>query len=253
MSSQPAQPQPLTPAQQDAAFRDLVQATADRLNTSVSGLTVHLDETTIHAHFELVGYTHDGHPLSQTTRPGIFSELQDVTAEIMGRHCPGIERGNSKLDRLKAGASPAEVVNRSVAQLHDDLPAEIAAKEAELTEVAANLDTNRARLAKAEAELARAIAQNGAESAKTEKIRKRAATYEVRATKAQAEADRLAAELDAARASLARIEDAKTRAQSDLAGIEVRKDAAAAELDGLTGAVAQKKRRSPACRRDCGA
>ena len=94
----------LSPGQQDAAFRELVQAAADRLNTSVSGLTVHLDETTIHAHFELVGYTHDGHPLSQTTRPGIFSELQDLTAEIMGRHCPGIERGRRYGERLGHGA-----------------------------------------------------------------------------------------------------------------------------------------------------
>lgn len=231
----------LAPDQQDAAYRETAEAIAARLGSTLTGLVVHADESAPHAHFQLPAYDLTGHPISETAKRGALRDLQTITFEVMARHCPGIERGNSKLDRLKAGASPSEVVNRSVAQLHGDLPAEIAAKEAELVEIAAKLDTNRDRLAKAEADLARAIAQNGAESAKAEKIRRRAATYEARATKAQAEADRLAAELDAARASLARIEDTKTRAKSDLAGIEAKKDAAAAELDGLTGAVAQKK------------
>ena len=231
----------LTPDQQDAAYRETAEAIAARLNSTLTGLVVHADESAPHAHFQLPAYDLTGHPISETAKRGALRDLQTITAEVMARHCPGIERGNPKLDRLKAGASPSEVVNRSVAQLHDDLPAEIAAKEAELTEVAAKLDTNRDRLAKAEADLARAIEQNGAESAKAEKIRKRAATYEARATKAQAEADRLAAELDAARTSFGRIEDAKTRAQSDLVQIEAQKSAVGAELDGLTGAVAQKK------------
>ena len=122
----------LSQAQQDAAFRELVQAAADRLNTSASGLTVHLDETTIHAHFELVGYTLDGHPLSQSTRPGIFSELQDLTAEIMGRHCPGIERGRRYGERLAKGAEFREVLHRSVKQLHHDLPHDLAEAAAEV-------------------------------------------------------------------------------------------------------------------------
>ena len=231
----------LTPDQQDAAYFEAAEAIATRLNSTLTGLVVHADESAPHAHFQLPAYDLTGHPISETAKRGALRDLQTLTFEVMARHCPGIERGHSKLDRLKAGASPAEVVNRSVAQLHDDLPREIAAKEAELAEVAAKLDTNRDRLAKAEAELAHAIAQNEAESAKAEKICKRAATYERRALDAQAEANRLAAELDAARASLARIEEAKTRAQADLAGIEARKDAATAELDGLTGAVAQKK------------
>lgn len=41
----------------------------------------------------------------------------------------GIERGYSKPDRLKAGATPTEGVNRSVSQFHADLIAKIAVKK----------------------------------------------------------------------------------------------------------------------------
>lgn len=119
----------LTPAAQDAAFLDLAEATAERLNTTVSGLVVHRDETTIHAHFELIGYTHHGRPLSKATRPGIMSSLQDLTAEVMGHHCPGIERGRRYGECLAAGAEFRDIL-RSVKRLHQDLPHELAAMEA---------------------------------------------------------------------------------------------------------------------------
>lgn len=231
----------LTPAQQDAAYQEVAEAVAARIGTTVSGLVTHGDEAAGHAHFQCPGVTLDGLPVSKFAKREALRDIQTIAAEIMARHAPGIERGKSRWQRIEEGESYADTVHKGAADMRHRLPAEIAAKEAELAEVAAKLDTNRDRLAKAEADLAKAIAANGAESDKAEKIRKRAATYETRATKAQAEADRITAELDAARASLARIEDAKTRAQSDLAGIEARKEAAAAELDGLTGAVAQKK------------
>lgn len=122
----------LSPAAQDAAFLELAEATADRLNTTVSGLVVHRDETTIHAHFELIGYTYDGRPLSAATKPGIMSSLQDLTAEIMGRHCPGIERGRRYGKRLAAGAEFRDILHRSVKRLHQDLPHELAEMEARL-------------------------------------------------------------------------------------------------------------------------
>lgn len=43
----------LTVDQQDAAFRELANAVASELETSLESLVVHLDETTIHAHFTL--------------------------------------------------------------------------------------------------------------------------------------------------------------------------------------------------------
>lgn len=231
----------LTPDQQDAAYRETAGAIATRLNSTLTGLVVHADESAPHAHFQLPAYDLTGYPISETAKRGALRDLQTITFEVMARHAPGIERGNSKLDRLKAGASPADVVNRSVAQLHDELPAEIAAKEVELAEAQAKLDKNAGLLAKARADLEATIAANGAESAKAEKIRKRAETYEKRVTDAEGRLDALTGEIDAARTSLARIEVAKVEAEADLAGIKARKDTAAAELDGLTGTVAQKK------------
>lgn len=191
----------LTPAAQDAAFLDLAEAVAARLNTSLHGLVVHLDESTIHAHFTLCGYDRDGHPLSKSTRPGILSELQDLTAEVMGRHCSGIERGHRYGDRLAAGANWADVVHRSVHELHRDLPRDLAAKRAELGQLAeaeaaaaARVDEMRGRVLK--------LRQQGELTAKEVK---RLAIYEKRlmdriaglesahaaAEKAQAEAEKL--------------------------------------------------------------
>ncbi len=178
----------LTPEQQDAAYRETAEAIATRLNTTLTGLVAHGDESAPHAHFQLPAYDLTGHPISETAKRGALRDLQTITAEVMCRHAPGIERGRSKLDRLKAGASPAEVVNRSVAQLHDELPAEIAAKEAQLGEVKVKLQTNLDRLTKARTEAA-------AEGDKAEKARKRAEVYEARAHKAQAELDEITAEL----------------------------------------------------------
>lgn len=194
----------LSPTQQDAAFRDLVQATADRLNTSVSGLTVHLDETTIHAHFELVGYTHDGHPLSQATRPGIFSELQDLTAEIMGRHCPGIERGRRYGERLAKGAEFRVVLHRSVKQLHHDLPydlaeaaAEVAAGRELVQRIEADAAALEARVATARDELAALEPQVSAARSAVDEATARVAEMGGYLAKAQADLDKAGA--DAAR------------------------------------------------------
>ncbi|MDO5631628.1 MAG: plasmid recombination protein [Paracoccus sp. (in: a-proteobacteria)] len=217
----------LTPKQQDAAYWETAEAIAARLNTTLTGLVVHVDETAPHAHFQLPAYDLNGNPISDVAKRGVLRDLQTITAEVMGRHAPGIERGRSKYDRLKAGAAPAEVVNRSVAQLRDEaipeLEAKVEAKETALAEVQEKLATNLDRLAKAR------VAAEG-EGQKAEKARKRAETYEARAIKAQAEVDRLADEIAAARDSLDRIEAAKVKAESDLAQSRAKAAVLAAEL-----------------------
>ena len=126
----------LTQEQQDQVFKEVAEAVAKRLSTSLHGLVVHLDEATIHAHYQLAAYDVDGNPISKTTRPAVLSELQDITAEIMARHCPGIERGRSYGDRIAAGADYADTMHKSVKELHRTLPADLAAKRAELDELA---------------------------------------------------------------------------------------------------------------------
>ena len=110
---------------QDATFLDVAQNIADRLGTSVDGLVVHLDEAAVHAHFTFCAYGHGGQPLSTIIDRRMAGELQDVAAEVMGNHCPGIERGHRKRTRLEAGATRADVINRSVRTLHETLPAEL--------------------------------------------------------------------------------------------------------------------------------
>lgn len=149
----------LTREQQDEAFRDLARAMAERLDTSLEALMVHCDESAIHAHFELRACNQSGIPLAKATRPAVMIELQDLVFDVMSRHCPGIERGNRKYDRLAAGEDYAATVNKSVRQLHHDLPLEVArleqdreALEASLPELTARVEEMRGRVAKLEAE-----------------------------------------------------------------------------------------------------
>ena len=122
----------LSQEDQDRAFRDLAEAVAAHLNTSLHALVVHLDEATIHAHCTLCAYDIEGVPLSRSTTPAILSALQDLTAEVLQRYCPEIERGTRYGDRLAAGAEWPDVIHKSVKQLHRELPADLAAKRAEL-------------------------------------------------------------------------------------------------------------------------
>lgn len=223
----------LTPEQQDAAFMDLADSIAERLNTTLHGLVVHDDETTIHAHYLLAAYDRDGVPLSRSTAPSVMSSLQDLTAEVMARHCPGIERGRRYGDRIEAGADYRDTLHRSVRQLHDDLPRDLAAKKAEVEQLAAAVADAQARADEMEGRVKKLTDKADL----SEKEVKRLATYEKRhadrlaeleaaqaaAEAAKAEADRLAgiardeadaaahdraqatAEADAARASAARV------------------------------------------------
>lgn len=166
----------LAPSAQDAAFRELAEGIATKLNTTLTGLVVHLDETTIHAHFELVGYDCNGVPLSQSTRPAILSALQDLTAEVMGAHCPGIERGRRYGQRLAAGAEFRDTLHRSVRKLHRELPYELAeaqsgvtATREELHALTDKVETLRSEVVREEAHTADLVeAQTRAEARFTE-------------------------------------------------------------------------------------
>ncbi len=180
----------LSPEVQDAAFLDLAESIAERLNTTLHGLVVHLDETTIHAHFQTAAYNLDGVPLSQATGPAVMSSLQDLTAEIMTRHCPGIERGNRYGDRIAAGANFRETLNRSVRQLHRDLPRELEMKRTEIAELDAIEGAAQVRVDEMQGRVDKLMMKVGL----SEKEAKRLQTYEKRL------ADRVA-ELEAATVS----------------------------------------------------
>ena len=116
----------LTHEEQDRALRTITDRIASRLKTTVTGLVLHRDEQAEHAHFQMPGYDLDGNPLSQTARRHALAELQTIAAEVMQRFDSRFERGFSKENRLEAGATPAQVKNKTVAQLHQTQAADMA-------------------------------------------------------------------------------------------------------------------------------
>ena len=210
----------LTPDAQDAAYRELAERVAARLDTDLTGLVVHCDESAPHAHFQLTGYDRQGRPLSDQTKRATLRDLQDLTAEVMGRHCPGIERGHSKAGRLKAGAKPAEVVNLSVAELHDRLPHDLAARRARVAEAESRLATleGEAQAAAAKAEKNERLAETArlkarGEDERAEKASRRLEAYERRAKDARAALGGLTAEREALEARLAELRGQEDQAR----------------------------------------
>lgn len=52
---------------QNEALTAVAEGIARRLKTTLAGLVVHRDETSTHAHFDLVAVNVEGHPISQAT------------------------------------------------------------------------------------------------------------------------------------------------------------------------------------------
>ena len=137
----------LTTAQQDDAYREVAQCIADEYGTTLRGLVVHVDETAHHAHAVWDCRDHDGVPMSRVMKG---SRLQDIAAEVIQRHASGIERGVRKSVRIARGDKPSQIYNRSVQQLHQDLPLELEAKRQELKQFSDRVDEMRARVEKLE-------------------------------------------------------------------------------------------------------
>lgn len=183
---------------QDGAFHELADAIARKLGTTLEGLVVHLDETTIHAHFELRAYTDDGVPVSKVATSTVLSDLQDLTAEMMSAVCPEIERGHRKWDRIAAGADYADTLNRSVKQLHEDLPREIAEREAAIEALELKAVDLKASIEKTKHYIQKLRDREELNERET----KRLATYEIRLAKKKAAQSELAGKLKEARAHL---------------------------------------------------
>ena len=225
--------------EQDAAYRELAEAIARRLGTTLTGLVVHADESAPHAHFQLVGYDEDGTPISTIAKRQSLRELQDLTAEVMGQHCPGVERGHSKIDRLRGGAKPAEVVHWSVAELHDRLPTQIAELRARVAELegalAAAEEKARKNEALAQKAIAKARAAKTADDERAQKVQRNIEAYERRAHAAREEAQALRGEVDTLEARVGKLDEkAELHAREETRLREKRHelDRRRAEIDG---------------------
>ncbi|TQM94901.1 plasmid recombination protein [Roseinatronobacter monicus] len=169
---------------QDVAYLEVVEAIAARLNTTVTGLVVHCDETAPHAHFKLLGIDYNGRPLSHKLKRGMLASFQTIAAELIARHAPEITRGKRKLERIADGDPLWKIVNRSVAELHRDLPFEYAEKTAELE---AKISQLTSKLDKNERLAARALEKVAANEGRAEQAEKNAEIYERRALAARQE------------------------------------------------------------------
>ena len=228
----------LGPDDQERALRAAVERVAADLKTTVTGLVLHLDETARHAHFSLCGYDVTGQPLSTWMGRGVLRELQTALHEELQAFMPDLERGRSRRARAEAGAAPHELVNRSVDELHIDLPFEIAEKRKELVELEEKIRTNEAR-----AEKARIKAK--AEDDRAAKALKNAETYDRRATEAREKAEGLEAQvrglegrLEAIQAAKAAAEEERDRAQEEARAAQERAATAEArlrEMDQIIG------------------
>jgi Chromosome segregation ATPases len=117
----------LEPEVQDVLFMKTAEAIADRWNTDIVSLVVHRDESAPHAHFSLLAVDRTGKPLSKTidTR-----ELQDIAGQVFLPY--DITRGTPKAVRVARGDDVSKIVHRSVRQLHNDLPRELANVKSEI-------------------------------------------------------------------------------------------------------------------------
>lgn len=194
---------------QDAAFLEVGQAVAEEANTRLVGLVVHLDETSIHAHLTFEGYDMDGRPLSDTMKRGMMRRFQDRAAEVMVAYAPGIERGRSRVVRQQNGASYAETLHASVADLHERLPTEIAAAEAKLDALEGAIAKNQGYIDKL-----REKSELNAKEAK------RLATYEGRLRKAIEGHREEKGRLDEFRSTLKQQSDALASQTADLSAKE---------------------------------
>ena len=181
--------------EQERRYRAAAEAIAEQLGTDVAGLVIHRDESAPHCHFTLHGYSPDGMPAASRLNKGQLSKVQDVAAQAFGDL--GIERGKRIGARIADGEDPSAYINKSVAELHRDLPAEVEAARQKA-------GAEREKAEKAEQRREAAQAKAAAADGQVEKLEKRIATYErraetaeKRAREAEAEAARLQKRLEA--------------------------------------------------------
>jgi hypothetical protein len=174
-------------AEQDALYNEAAKAIADRLNTTLTSLVVHRDESAPHAHYTLAAYDLEGIPLSKKITPTVASELQDIAGSVYDVY--GIHRGEKKKTKIARLVSEgytkneisAAVIHRTVKTLHEDLPKEIAKLEEKVAKNTRLIQEQTTKLEQGKVSEEQAL--------------KRIATYEHRRAEADKEIARLTAPL----------------------------------------------------------
>jgi hypothetical protein len=173
--------------EQNKLFLETANAIAKEVDSNITGLVVHRDESAIHAHFQMPAYNKKGFPLSKTIKPETAKKLQDVSGDVYAEL--GITRGKPKAQRILDGDSPSQIYHRTVKQLQEDLPNEIELLQKQAFEYYEKAKKNYNYLEKSQA-----LARNA--SANNEKIQKRIVAYEKREKEAIAAAESAEKEIE---------------------------------------------------------
>jgi hypothetical protein len=219
-----------------AAFEDFARRHGVRLLWAVG----HHDESAVHFHAMFENIRDDGRCLRLNAKE--LSAEQDLVAKHFSKL--GLVRGTKKADRIAAGEPISKTINRSVKQLHADLPAEIEAAQERLAKAQARADKAEANAKKYEGDADVALdrfnrykVKVAEQEAKLAGLLKRQAAVEVRenavAAKEQAVAQREAAVAglpDLAREAMALLSGDETPARMD----ERHADERAASDDGVS-------------------
>jgi hypothetical protein len=168
-------------------YNDIARAISEKTNADLLYLTIHNDETAPHAHFMLKPYDNNGKALR--LNPNDLSRLQDTAGEILEKNGLDIHRGKPKTERIRDGDHPNQIYNRSVQQLHEDLPREIETLQKQAFEYYEKAKKNYDYLEKSQT-----LARNA--SANNEKIQKRIDIYQRREKDAREAAESAEKEIE---------------------------------------------------------
>jgi len=151
---------------------------------SLVQLIRHEDESRTHFHFMLMNQQENGRSARRSFDRSALKKLQDLGGEAFSSM--GITRGISKVDRLKEDPS-ANVIHRSVRQLHEDLPREVANLENVLLEQKTAIEKNKRYLANTKNKISNIENEGKSEFQKLQKLQKRVEKYENRIENQQKE------------------------------------------------------------------
>lgn len=249
---------------QDKIYTEIAKAVADRVATSLLALVAHRDETAPHAHGQMLAVNKFGMPISKVATPTVMSELQDMAHQIALKYLPMCERGTKKADRIKRGDDPSKIYNRSVKQLHTDLPKEIEAKQTELDAITSQIPTLTDRVAEMQARVDKLESKErsltAAEEKRLETYQNRLVDRQAKLEEAQGELSALEGKLDSLTATIRDLEAKKAKSTDEsqvaaeatqraiegkqaveaaLGPLEDRRDALTATIQDLEGQQAQ--------------
>ena len=176
----------LPETEQNRLYLEAANKIAERLKTDVTGLVVHRDERSPHAHFQMCAYAKDGMPLSKVITPSVAKEMQDIAGSVYAEF--DISRGTPKAERIKNGEDFSATIHRSVSKLHSDLPAEVAMLKERASKA---LKDAKDKVLKYDALADKAKTALSESTDKEAAVQKRLAIYEKRSDDAQKKADDL--------------------------------------------------------------